>query len=547
MTRPTEWGPTEADNEDPAKGGHKEKMDRSAVNDQSRDNLASIRNWIEDGEWQDLNEANGDDFTVARVADTIFNVVDADGTDARSKYSAGSWLKIHESGSFTYAEVVSATYATPPNTVVTVTNIRTSGWVATAAISTGALTTVEVYFNRLVREATFHPVGTTTSQSPSQIPSIDDLGDGATIDQGTGNGFDADTVDGKHAADLLLAANGTQGILINGAMNVWQRGTSFAAIADATYAADRWKILEQTTTEWDISREDTLAPAGFRHSMKLEANGTDTQVMGYQAILGVNSAEIIGNGKASLSLHVLMQKSTAFNSAYAAILEWSGTEDAPDADPISGWNSSPTQPTLKANWSYAGKTATITADDDWQEITLEDVTIASGTKNLAVVFWMDDQSYSATNAWYVSGLQIVPGSTAASYMHRPWEAELELCRKFFVKTFPYAVKPADATDDAEGVVYWLGHASPFEVVVNWFFGTTLWPDAMSVYSAGITIYNPVTGGTANRPYNFDDGGVWGGGALSTIVGATGVTVYGTGASADVSDRCGVHITMDVEL
>jgi hypothetical protein len=55
------------------------------------------------------------------------------------------------------------------------------------------------------------PVNAVTSAAPGKIPLADGNGkiDNAYLKTGTGNGLDADTVDGQHAADLLARANHT--------------------------------------------------------------------------------------------------------------------------------------------------------------------------------------------------------------------------------------------------------------------------------------------------------------------------------------------------
>ena len=52
--------------------------------------------------------------------------------------------------------------------------------------------------------------------------------------------------------------------VINGGMDIWQRGTSFSA--GAAYAADRWILGTAGTVT--ISQDSTTVPTGFRYSMK---------------------------------------------------------------------------------------------------------------------------------------------------------------------------------------------------------------------------------------------------------------------------------------
>ena len=74
----------------------------------------------------------------------------------------------------------------------------------------------------------------------------------------------------QEAFNIISA--GRKNLIINGGMNVWQRGTSFLDPASGDYTAHRWK---NSTNPTDISRSTDI-PSGepFTYSMLMAANGS---------------------------------------------------------------------------------------------------------------------------------------------------------------------------------------------------------------------------------------------------------------------------------
>jgi hypothetical protein len=73
-------------------------------------------------------------------------------------------------------------------------------------------------------------------------------------------------------------------VLINGAMDVWQRGTSFPATGPGAviYSADRWTCYAGNTGT--ISRDSSFAPVGFENSLKFTSTINSSGIDFYQLI-----------------------------------------------------------------------------------------------------------------------------------------------------------------------------------------------------------------------------------------------------------------------
>jgi hypothetical protein len=66
-------------------------------------------------------------------------------------------------------------------------------------------------------------------------------------------------------------------VLINGAMNVAQRGTSSTGIGASSgyFTCDRWKITTGNTAGRLTMTQDSSAPSGFANSIKLDCTTAD--------------------------------------------------------------------------------------------------------------------------------------------------------------------------------------------------------------------------------------------------------------------------------
>ena len=66
-------------------------------------------------------------------------------------------------------------------------------------------------------------------------------------------------------------------LIINGAMNVAQRGTSQTGISNSGYyVCDRWRIASSATDGRATMTQDSAAPEGFANSKKLACTTADT-------------------------------------------------------------------------------------------------------------------------------------------------------------------------------------------------------------------------------------------------------------------------------
>ena len=234
---------------------------------------------------------------------------------------------------------------------------------------------------------------------------------------------------------------GRRNLIINGAMQVAQRGTSFTSTADL-YTLDRFAIGHGTVNAMTVTQE-TDAPSGFQYSLKvLTGTGASSGAAGYaalrQAIEGTNMYHLkFGTSDAesvTLSFYV---KSSLTGTFAVSIRNQSGNRAFAATYTISSANT----------WEY--KTITIAGDTSgtWTADTGIGLHVqfdlgAGSNYDIATGAWTSGSNMfggestvkltETTNAtWFLTGLQVEVGSQATPFEHRSFAEELKLCNRYY--------------------------------------------------------------------------------------------------------------------
>jgi hypothetical protein len=241
-------------------------------------------------------------------------------------------------------------------------------------------------------------------------------------------------------------------LIINGAMQIAQRGTSVTGQTTSGYkTCDRWAVVASSLNSNAFScSQDSDAPAGFANSFKVEA---DTQ-------LSLNSNSIF-------YVRQIIESQNLQHLAYGSA--------SPKTITVSFWVKSNvvgdyTCSLFRADGSRTtGKAYSITSSNTWEYKTLTFVGdtsdpmgndaefgmhiahfLATGTDQKSGTFtdgtW---QNYninnyatpnqvnffnSSSNYWQITGVQLEVGESATEFEHRPYTTELALCERYYRRT-----------------------------------------------------------------------------------------------------------------
>ena len=243
---------------------------------------------------------------------------------------------------------------------------------------------------------------------------------------------------------------GRRNLIINGAMQVAQRGTSETGITTADYyTVDRFKLDFSSLGTWTMDQADVTDLPGFAHSVKLTCTSAKTSLdagnFGLIATLiegqdlqhlkkGTSSAESF-----TISFYVKSNKTGTY------VLEVGDHDNA---------------------YRHISKSFTINASGTWEykTITFEGDTTGvldnDNDSGLGLVFWLAAgstfsgdplqtswDSYNGTsratgnvnladqvdNYLQITGLQMELGETATPFEHRSYGEELALCQRYYQK------------------------------------------------------------------------------------------------------------------
>ena len=236
-------------------------------------------------------------------------------------------------------------------------------------------------------------------------------------------------------------------VIINGAMNVAQRGTSSTGVgaSSAYLTLDRYKIIVGGTDGRLTMTQDSSAPSGFANSLKLDCTTADTSIASgeflilRQMIEGQNlQAFAKGTSDAkpfAVSFYVKGNASATYNCVL-------GDED--------NTRQSVRQFTVGTDWSRVELTFpadTTGAFDDDNANSLEfniilhagsDLTSGSLNENVweARDFTKQGSGISSffdstDRTFFITGVQLEVGQNATEFEHEPFERTLYKCQRYF--------------------------------------------------------------------------------------------------------------------
>jgi hypothetical protein len=214
--------------------------------------------------------------------------------------------------------------------------------------------------------------------------------------------------------------SGFRNALINGGMDVWQRGTSgIVPTSTQPYSADRWESYRAGYAA-GMSVYRPAGPTGITYAARVQRDvgNTSTAFMAFgQAIESVNSTRFDGkNATLSFWARAGANFSSASSILNAKINYGTGTDQ--------NYRSNFTGNTVVASGD-------VTLTTSWQRFTITGNVNAAATQ-LGVQFsYTPVGTAGAADHFEITGVQLEEGSIATPFEQRPVGTELALCQRYY--------------------------------------------------------------------------------------------------------------------
>jgi hypothetical protein len=237
---------------------------------------------------------------------------------------------------------------------------------------------------------------------------------------------------------LTALSNGTNGItyqpvsynaIINGAMDVWQRGTSFAvpSSSNAFYTADRWSIY-RAATGLTVSRQatnDTTNLPNIQHAIRIQRDSGNTGTGGVSIIQHFETVNSIPFAGKQVTVSFYARKGANYSNAASAIEINLATGTGVDQNVWAGL-------TNRANPINTSRPVT----SDWTRLEATGTIATNATQLVLNIFVSSYVGTAGANDWIeITGVQLEAGAVATPFRRNApsIQAELAACQRYYFR------------------------------------------------------------------------------------------------------------------
>jgi len=223
--------------------------------------------------------------------------------------------------------------------------------------------------------------------------------------------------------DTFLFRPFTKNGVINGAMDNWQRGTSFVGTTTNTYCADRW-IAYRNAAGSTFTRQ-TSGLTGFLYGTRVQRDSGNTSTSVIYLAQMFESQETYKYAGQTVTLSWYAKAGANFSAASSQMIARIYTGTGTDQ-----------------NWIQTGYTGQATTLDNLTTITTSyvrysaTVAIPSATTELSVTFGFTPVGTAGANDWVeITGVQLEVGSQVSPFTRAggTLQGELAACQRYYIR------------------------------------------------------------------------------------------------------------------
>jgi hypothetical protein len=233
--------------------------------------------------------------------------------------------------------------------------------------------------------------------------------------------------------------NASKNRIINGAMAISQRGTSFSSPANQSYTLDRWKFWADGSGGTLAITQATLSPgelSPFLNAIRINQSVAATSRTYFRINQHIEGLEFFSGQQIVVSFYAKCASGTV---ATALRLDrYFGSGGSPSAADNLNYSSGGS-PTITTTWTRYTALATVTSTSGKTYGTSNDSSLLVGI----------DFPTSGTFDVYVTGFQVEIGSVVTPFEFRPIGTELALCQRYYYQELSSLIASGIAFDTIE--------------------------------------------------------------------------------------------------
>ena len=250
-------------------------------------------------------------------------------------------------------------------------------------------------------------------------------------------------------AGLNINQYGNRNLVINGAMQVAQRGTSSTGLGATTgyYTADRWEHqFNGTSGRLTSSVVGITDLAGLRSALKFACTTADTSIATTEYFVLAHKIEgfniqSVGFGTASAKpLTLSFYAKGNGNAQYTAQLQTGGSNEV-----SASFNVTSSWQRFEINFPAATSVGSVLDNNNTAQLILQFWLVAGATysggtslnttwgspNNNTMAVGNDNFFSSTSNEFFFTGVQLEVGDTATDFEHRTFADDLQRCQRYY--------------------------------------------------------------------------------------------------------------------
>jgi len=254
----------------------------------------------------------------------------------------------------------------------------------------------------------------------------------------------ADTQDNSGGAVAPVVAG--KNAVINGAFDIWQRGTSFTSAS--VYTADRW--FKGSQSSWTTSRQ-TSGLTGFQYAMRFQRNSGNTSTVDCQMFYNIETIDALRFAGQTVTVSFYARAGANFSASASqfSYIVYTGTGTDQRRDQSTGYT---------GEAQAANSSTTITTS--WQRFSFT-ATISSTATEIALALGYTPTGTAGANDYVdITGVQLEVGSVATPFSRNGGtiQGELAACQRYFQilggdNVYEYfAIGASSGANESNGVV-----------------------------------------------------------------------------------------------